>query len=239
MKNKILIIVSLIFIFTQVFAERIELSIKYLGLRVVKVLIEDNNNVLSVSAKATSLASVAASMDNIYLVRYTGNYLPEKYSKKVNQRKYFEDRSTTYNRVKKKAYRESFIDSIRNCEYEINPLSRDFFSALFYLRTAIDKEVGNMWLDANKVIWEAHFEVVEKESIKCILGDINTIKVKIDFKKISPEESERSDMLTNNLVSEKNSLYFWFSDDSRRIPVKAKFTLSPFPIIWKLKEYQE
>jgi len=46
-------------------------------------------------------------------------------------------------------------------------------------------------------------------------------------------------MLTNNLVDEKKELFFWFTDDGRKIPVKAKFTSKPFPVYWTLENYEE
>ena len=53
------------------------------------------------------------------------------------------------------------------------------------------------------------------------------------------DEKERSDMLTNNLVNEERSLVFWFSDDEQRLPLKAKFKMKPFAVVWKLNSYTE
>ena len=46
-------------------------------------------------------------------------------------------------------------------------------------------------------------------------------------------------MLTNNLVNDEKSLYFWFTADEQHIPVKAKFAMKPFPVIWKLDSYKD
>lgn len=231
----------LLFIFFahHLYSEQYDLAIKYLGISVVNVKISDSNNKLTVKAKATSIASIAAKMDNLYSIEYIDNYLPIMYAKKINQKDYFEDRITTYDRINLKANRTSFLDAGKDCEYNIVDPIRDFFSSLLYLRNAIDDEQGEIWLDANKLLWKAKYEVMEKETIKCILGKLRTIKVKIDFINVSGGEKERSDMLTNNLVNEERSLYFWFSDDERRIPVKAKFVMKPFPVTWKLKNYKE
>ncbi|MCK4311353.1 MAG: DUF3108 domain-containing protein [Candidatus Cloacimonetes bacterium] len=234
---------SLIFLFILIYSflnsEQIDLSIKYLGIKVVKVRITDINNILEIRAKSTSIASIASKMDNLYLSEYSDNYLPLRYEKKINQKKYVEDRITLYNRENLTANRTSYIDPDKNCEYSIKSTSRDFFSALFYLRNTIDLNQGYMWIDANKIIWKAEYRILGNEILKTPLGKISTIKVEITCFKISPGSKERSDMLTNNLVDEEKSLFFWFTDDEKRIPVKAKFAMKPFPVVWKLEAYQE
>ena len=46
-------------------------------------------------------------------------------------------------------------------------------------------------------------------------------------------------MLTNNLVDEGKHLLFWFSDDEKRIPLRAEFNMKPFPVVWELENYEE
>ena len=240
MKLKIkLIVLSLILFATFTSAEEIELAIKYLGISVVKVKMTTFDNNITVHARSTSIANIASKMDNFYIIDYIDDYLPEKYTKKINQRKYAEDRETIYNREIREAKRTSLLDPAKNCEYPINKASRDFFSSLFFLRNAVDNNEGEIWLDANKLIWKAHYKKIGEEIIKTPLGKLNSIKVQINFEKISNQDEERSDMLTNNLVNEKKPLIFWFSDDERRIPLKAKFIMKPFSVIWKIENYKE
>lgn len=61
--------------------------------------------------------------------------------------------------------------------------------------------------------------------------------MELTFVQISSGEKENTDMLTNNLVNEEKSLLFWFSDDERHIPLKAKFVMKPFSVLWKLESY--
>lgn len=240
MKLKIKLTILFLILFTAFLsAEEIELAIKYLGISVVKVKMTNVDNRLSVHARSTSIASIASKMDNLYIIDYTDDYLPVKYTKRINQKKYAEDRETIYNRKIKKAERISFIDPTKSCEYPINETSRDFFSSLFFLRNAIDNREGEVWLDANKLIWKSYYKKIGEEVIKTPLGKLNSIKVQISFERISNQEKERSDMLTNNLVNEEKSLIFWFSDDERRIPLKAKFIMKPFSVVWKIKNYKE
>ncbi|MBC8414991.1 MAG: DUF3108 domain-containing protein, partial [Candidatus Cloacimonetes bacterium] len=167
MKLKIkLTIIFLILFIAFLSAEEIELAIKYLGISVVKVKMINVDNRLTVHASSTSIASIASKMDNLYIINYTDDYLPVKYTKKINQKKYAEDRETIYNREIRKAERTSFIDPAKSCEYTINETSRDFFSSLFFLRDVIDNNEGEVWLDANKLIWKAHYKKIGEEIIK-------------------------------------------------------------------------
>ena len=220
-------------------AETFDLSIKYLGITAVKVSIVNKDSVLTINAKATPIASIASNMDNFYKSVYSGNFLPIQYQKLINQGDYYEDRIIKYNRDMHTAKRISNISPDRNCEYPINLESRDFFSALFYLRKALDEQSGELWVDANRLIWKVNYKVIGKETISTKLGKIQTIKVELNFINYLDKEKERSDMLTNNLVNPERALIFWFSDDDQRLPLKAKFMMKPFAVVWKLNSYKK
>jgi len=232
-----LIAIILLLIPVFLLAETFNLSIKYLGLSVVNVSIIDEDSILTTKAKSTFIASIASNMNNLYSSVYSSNYLPDTYEKQIDQGDYFENRIIEYNRRTLTAKRTSNISPDRSCEYSINSESRDFFSALFYLRKAIDEPKGELWIDANKLIWKVEYSVVGKEVISTKLGKKQAIKVEMKFYNHSGGEKERSDMLTNNLVNEERSLIFWFSDDEQRLPLKAKFMMKPFAVVWKLNSY--
>ena len=223
----------------NLFSNKISLTIKYLGFNVVYVTMEDNGSELIITARSSALASIASGMDNHYSVVYLGDYLPQTYAKIIEQKDYQERRIITYNREEKTATLTSFIDSSRNCTYAIHPEARDFFSALFYLGKNLNENGGTIWLDAGNLIWQADYEMVKRETVRSYKGKQEALLVKLDFKKISETEKVRSDMLTNNLVSEDNNLYVWFTDDAERIPVKAKFAMSPFSVIWKVTDHEK
>ncbi|MEA2096477.1 MAG: DUF3108 domain-containing protein [Candidatus Cloacimonadota bacterium] len=233
------LVIILLFIPFFLVAETFDLSIKYLGISVVKVSMTDEDSTITITAKSTFIASIASNMDNFYKSVYSVNYLPDSYEKHIDQGDYFENRIIEYNRQTLTAKRISNIFPDRNCEYPIKPESRDFFSALFYLRKAIDEPTGELWIDANKLIWRVEYFVVGKEKISTIFGKRSTIKVKLNFQNYLNREKERTDMLTNNLVNEERSLLFWFSDDEQRLPLKAKFMMKPFAVVWKLNSYTE
>lgn len=218
--------------------ERIDLTIRYLGLPVVNVVMTDDGEKIEISGKATTIASIAARMNNHYISYYQGDFLTEKYRKIIRQKDYEEDRITGYDRKNLIADRISYLHSNRNKQYPIVPESRDFYAALYYLRQMLNSQSsGEIWLDANAFIWKAEYEVIGSEEINSELGRMQSVIVKFIFRQISQGTKENSDMLTNNLVDEKKSLLFWFSADERKIPLKAKFEMKPFPVIWKLENY--
>ncbi|MBT3169443.1 MAG: DUF3108 domain-containing protein [Candidatus Cloacimonetes bacterium] len=220
-------------------SEILDFSISYLGIDVIDVKIEHSNEKIDVWATSTNVGHLMAKMKNNYYIEYELDYLPKNYQKKIIQKKYAENRIIRYDRQKKIANRTSFIDSMKNCEYQIKAKSRDFFSSLFYLRDFANERNGSFWLDANGLIWKAEFQVLNDELINTKLGKILSQKVKITFQKISKNKKKQSDMLTNNLVSEENVLFFWFSKDVHKIPIKAQYSMKPFPIIWNIKSYQK
>jgi len=223
---------------SQLFStENMQLSIRYLGIPVVNVSLKTSSDSLLVHAESTALASLAADMNNSYIINYEDNFLPKTYKKIIKQKDYQENRVTSYNRKEQIASRISSIDSTKNVHYTILPDTRDFFSALTYLRYS-HQESGTIILDANMLLWTAKFKLLKNETLKTNLGKIKCSKYIVEFTKLIGDERERSDMLTNNLVDEEKELYLWVTNDKNRIPVKAKFHMNPFSVYWHLTEYE-
>ena len=236
--NIVLVFVVLLFFPGNILGEKIYLSLQFVGIKMVKAVFEEKANVIEISAKSTPLASISTKLDNKYIIEFEDEYLPRKYTKKIKQSDYSEDRFTIYDRTNLSAKRVSLLDSTKNCVYDIQPKVRDFFSALYFLRKNFRKGDGELILDGNRVLWKASYKILGIETINSVLGKLETVKIRIDFKKISPQEKERSDLLTNNLVNEKKHLFFWFTNDDKGIPVQAKYPVSPFYITWKLEKYE-
>ena len=239
MNHKNLLLLLILFSLLKLSAEKWDVTIKYLGLNVVYVTMEDTGNELIIKARSSALASLASGMDNQYSSKYQNDYMPETYAKIINQKNYAERRMTKYNRELGIADFTSFIDSTRNRSYGFHPEARDFFSALLYLCRNYQISGGVLWLDAAQLIWKAEYQIIGREKLRTFRGRKETIKVKVTFTKISDAEAERSDMLTNNLVSEKNALYLWITDDEDSLPVKAKFAMRPFSVTWKMTGYEK
>jgi hypothetical protein len=197
----------------------------------------DIDNLMTVKAVSTSLGNLAAEMNNTYKCTYMGKYLPFSYNKVINQKNYSENRLTIYSRDQKKAIRESYIDPDRSKTYAIMPESRDFFSAFYYIRHN-HKDRETIYLDANGLIWKAKYWKVKKEYIETRWGRKRAQIISVSFEKISEEDKQRSDMLTNNLVNEDNTLSIWISDDEARLPYKAVYKMKPFSVHWVLESYE-
>lgn len=213
------------------------MSIRYLGLKVVSVKMENFSNQLRVRAEATGLGSIATQMDNLYESTYFDEYLPFSYRKVIKQKEYSENRITIYSRDTNKGIRESYVDKSRSRRYDIHPETRDFFSALYYIRFHLKKSTI-LYLDANGLIWKAKCQLLKQEKVKAPWGKDTAQKVKITFSRYSSGERERSDMLTNNLVNDSNVLYLWISTDEKRLPIKAEYKMKPFSVYWKLESYE-
>lgn len=211
-------------------------EIHYLGVNAVNVVFNVVNKELEVSAHSTGVTEVLSDvLNNHYYISWQNNYLPIEYKKVIQQSKYRENSVVEYDQ---KALKAEFHDLLKNKQitYSMNNPSRDFFSALYYLREC-NKETGYIYLDANRCLWRTKYEYVKNEKLSTALGKVNTRKMHLTFEKLSSKPKEKSDMLTNNLVNEKNDLYFWFTEDSRNIPVKAEYQRSPFSVYWVLTGY--
>lgn len=235
-----ILIFSLIILFvsSNLNAELLDLSISYIGINVASVAMENTNNTITVKTNTGFLVSLASQVDNIYQIKYKESYLPLIYHKKIDQNDFSENNMYVYDHDSHNVTVYSFPDSTQANSYEIVPESRDFFSALYYLRNQLHNEEGSMMLDVNGIPWQVKYQVVDREIRRTALGRIPTKKVELDFKKLSEQPKELTDILTYNLVSESNNLVFWFSDDEKNIPVRARFDSSPFPVIWKLNSYE-
>lgn len=234
---KIRLLLFLLLATTMLGAERLELSIRYLGLPVVRVNMTYADSTLRVHAKATAVASIAARLNNYYTSIMADDFLPRIYSKRINQKDYTEDRDIMYHRNHGYAQRTSRVNDSRNSTYRIDPACRDFFSALYYLRT-LKPDAGSFCLDACGLMWDASYRVTERTTMNTAAGKRKVRKIEMNFTKRENKEKERSDMLTNNLVSDR-TLYFWLTDDSDAIPVKAVFKMSPFSVVWSLDSYEK
>jgi hypothetical protein len=82
-----------------------------------------------------------------------------------------------------------------------------------------------------------HVRIIGRENMRTAIGRYNTIKLELTFEALDDTERMRSDILTNNLIREENTLKLWFTDDDRRIPVRAKYITRPFNVFWNIRRY--
>ena len=236
--KKLLFLAIIIVSYSALLCEKLVFKIEYVGISVADVEFERTNNNLNIKAQSGSLANFfSISFDNRYNIVFDDEFKPKEYTKTIKQKNFLENSINIYNYDTLKA--EYFCSaSDIYLHYPIKFNTRDFFSGLYYLReTALD---NSFFIDAAGIIWEVQSEVLNTEIIKTKLGKKNVKKVKISFTQADPEKNNlntqklKSDILTNNLVNEDNVLFFWFTDDEKKIPIKAQYTMSPFNVNWTI-----
>ena len=231
-----LFVIIVLLLFGNLNAERLYINIEFKGLKVADVEINYNQDEISVFAKSTLLANLFSyRFENSYIINTNENFIPDTYIKKVNQHNFTENTVTIYDYNALKAVRKD----LKNGEldtFRIFDDTRDFFSALFYLRKVDLFKTNTFTIDNVGKISKITSRFLSSESIKTPLGLKKTIKVAISFELIDEKPSGRSDILTNNLVKPENTLLFWFTEDDQRIPVKAIYTMKKLSVNWFVKE---
>ena len=100
--------------------------------------------------------------------------------------------------------------------YPVPAGTQDALSALYYLRTKQDLPNGKTITfdvhDDDKT-WKVDVQVLGREKIATFLGETNTIKLRTYPK-------------YEGVFQNKGEIYFWLTDDARRIPVLMKSVIS-------------
>ena len=105
---------------------------------------------------------------------------------------------------------------------------QDSLSSLYYLRTRDDFIVGKPIIvqvhDSGKT-WAVEIQTLGKEKVKTPAGTFDTIKVRTYPK-------------YEGVFMNKGEIFVWFTDDSRRIPVLMKSTISIGSIVTTLSKME-
>ncbi|MCB5251289.1 MAG: DUF3108 domain-containing protein [Candidatus Cloacimonadales bacterium] len=236
MKNKDFILIFLFnLLILALSSEEMIFNINYIGIPVSKLEIHDKNNVLKINAKSTTITNfLSEEINNTYEINYSEDYLPLIYKKQINQVKFRENSITTY-----KQNSATYYDSISKIEdfYQTEQDSREIFTALFYIRYLNLKEKQTINIDVNRNLWKVETKFVNYSTLNSPIGKKQCFLIKLSFKKVLYRNDYKSDILSNNLVSDINNLYFWITNDAQRLPLKAKYDMSPFSVIWLLTNY--
>jgi hypothetical protein len=109
----------------------------------------------------------------------------------------------------------------REATYPVPADAQDALSALYYLRTRQDLIIGkSITFDVHDDdrTWKVDVQVLGREKITSSLGEVNTIKLRTYPK-------------YEGVFQHKGEIYFWLTDDARRIPVLMKSVISIGSII--------
>ncbi len=136
--------------------------------------------------------------------------LPHDFRMKIREGKHRRDKEIIFDHDKGKA---RYIDHLNGekVELEIGKNTYDTYSSFYYVRTLpleVGKSVFVSILD-NKQLWNVEIQVLKKEKLDTILGEVNTILIKPLIK-------------SEGIFQKKGEIYIWLTDDARRIPVKMK-----------------
>jgi hypothetical protein len=105
---------------------------------------------------------------------------------------------------------------------------QDALSSLYYVRTRQDFIIGKPIFvdvhDSDKT-WSVEIQMLGKEKIKTPAGEFDTIKIKTYPK-------------YEGVFMHKGEIFIWFTDDTRRIPVRMQSRISIGSIMATLSEIQ-
>jgi hypothetical protein len=136
--------------------------------------------------------------------------LPNHYRMKIREGSHRRDKEIIFDQ---KTLKAEYIDHLgkEKLTFDILQNTYDFYSGFYYLRT-LKLEVGRPVyvniLDSKK-LWNVEVQVVKKERLKTILGEVETIQVRPLVK-------------SEGIFERKGVIDIWLTDDERRIPVKMK-----------------
>ena len=136
--------------------------------------------------------------------------LPLNFRMTVREGTHRRDREIIFDHARKKAL---FIDhrGSERTEVAIGANTYDAYSSFYYLRKlALEpgKSIYVSMLD-NKDLYNVEVQVLRKERLKTVLGEVNTILIK-------------PLITTEGIFNRKGAIFIWLTDDARRIPVLMK-----------------
>lgn len=136
--------------------------------------------------------------------------LPQHYRMKIREGSHRRDKEIIFDQKGGKA---EYIDHLGGLKMTLDILQNtyDFYSGFYYLRTLkleVGKPVFVNILDSMRM-WNVEVQVLKKEKLKTILGEIETIQVRPLVK-------------SEGIFERKGVIDIWVTDDERRIPVKMK-----------------
>jgi hypothetical protein len=193
-------------------------------------------NSIEVTALSSGLSNFFNQVvDNYYHIQADYQFLPKSYMKKINQRNLTENSESYFDH---KELIGVFFEknTTEQQTYDIEADTRDIFSSLYYLRTLNLRDDISFTVDNCGKLSRIKSTYLLTEKVTTALGDYNTNKVQISFVHKNNKEARQSDILSNNLIDTKNTLYLWFTADNACIPIKAQYKMKAFSVYWIIKQ---
>lgn len=135
---------------------------------------------------------------------------PQNYRLRLREGRHRRDKEIIFEHEKRKAVFIDHRDNDRK-EFKISENVFDPLSVLYYVRT-LNLEVGrSVYVDIfdSKKLWNVEVQVLRKERISTVLGDVETIVVKPLMK-------------SEGIFNRKGEMFIWLTNDRNKIPVKMQ-----------------
>jgi hypothetical protein len=136
--------------------------------------------------------------------------LPTHYRIRTREGGRRKDREIIFDHAKGQAVYKDNLNG-HKIDVAINGNTYDVYSSFYYVRTLpleVGKSVYVSILDNNE-LWNVEVQVLKKEKLDTIFGEVNTILIKPLIK-------------SEGIFERKGEIFIWLTDDARRIPVKMK-----------------
>jgi hypothetical protein len=136
--------------------------------------------------------------------------LPKNFRMTISEGHHRRDREIVFDHARKKALYIDHRGGERK-EVAIGANTYDAYSSFYYLRN-LDLQPGKsvyVSILDNKDLYDVEVQVLKRERLKTILGEVDTILIKPIMK-------------TEGIFNRKGAIYIWITDDARRIPVLMK-----------------
>jgi hypothetical protein len=136
--------------------------------------------------------------------------LPLNFRMKIREGSHRRDREVIFDHDKGQAH---YIDHMsgEKTDLAIGKNTYDPYSSFYYIRRLPLEPGRSVFVSIldNKQLWTVEVQVLKKERIKTVLGEVDTIVIKPLMK-------------SEGIFQRKGAIYIWLTDDARRIPVMMK-----------------
>jgi hypothetical protein len=213
--------------------ERLVFRLSWFGIPAGKTVMEASDAGYVEGKKMYGISAVTASnqfVDAFYPVRdtihsfiFADSLASYRYTVRQEEGTYRSDKEIIFDYVQRKA---TFTKNGEVSICEIPAFVSDSLSAYYYFRTkelAVGKTITFVVFD-DKKLWQVHAQVLRKEHIETPAGAFNTIVVKPLFK-------------FEGIFRRKGDVYFWLTDDSRKMIVRMRSKVLIGSINADLMEY--
>jgi hypothetical protein len=135
---------------------------------------------------------------------------PRNYRLRIREGRHRRDKEIIFIQSQHKAVFIDHLDKDRR-EVAIHEDVFDPLSVLYYVRTLNLETRKSVFMDIfdSKKLWNVEVQVLRKERISTVLGDVDTVVIKPLMK-------------SEGIFNRKGEMFIWLTDDKKRIPVRMQ-----------------